>query len=109
MATLSYEIKVVDIFVEEYVPQLERIFQLKDIILFLSSLAGEIYTREPGGQDADKTDTVLLLDKNKEFKAFGSKALDAYFDNNHGGQDLLFEKFKMGLYEDQTHAKALNG
>ena len=55
----------------------------------------EIHIKEPGGQEAGKINTVLLLKKNQEFNAFGSKALNTYFEDNFDGQDLLFEKFKM--------------
>jgi hypothetical protein len=77
------------------------------------ALAGEIYTKEPGGQDSCKTHTALLLDKEGNFKAFGSRALGAYFQNNCDGQDLLFENFKMGLHGNEgslaPQAAALNG
>ena len=67
----------------------------------------------PGGQDAGKTNTALLLDQQVNFVAFGNQALDTYFDNNHGGTDLLFERFKMDLDCSQgnikTDATALNG
>jgi hypothetical protein len=78
-------------------------------------VTAEIHTKEPGGQDAVKTKTVLLLDHKKEFLSFGSKALDAYYNDNHNATDLLFEKFKMNLNtegNDRTikrHAWALNG
>jgi hypothetical protein len=80
---------------------------------FASEGALEICIKEPGGQDATKTNTVLLLDRNLRFKAFGSKALDAYYEDNAGGADLLFEKFKMGLHQNDSdtvpQATALNG
>jgi hypothetical protein len=73
----------------------------------------EIFVREPGGQDATKTNTVLLLDQNFGFLAFGSKALDAYYEDNQDGAHLLIEKFKMGLHhnedEGEPQATALNG
>ncbi len=73
----------------------------------------EIFIREPGGQDASKTNTVLLLDQNLRFLAFGSKALDAYYEDNKDGAHLLIEKFKMGLHQNEVggvpHATALNG
>ena len=71
--------------------------------------AAEIHIKEPGGQDSSKTNTALLLNKDGVFKAFGSKALDAYFEDNSEGQDLLFEKFKMGLHFKLANTKALNG
>jgi hypothetical protein len=79
----------------------------------MNAIAAEIHTKEPGGQDAGKTNTVLLLNKECEFKAFGSRALDEYFEDNCDGQDLLFEKFKMGLHGNDgslaPQATALNG
>jgi hypothetical protein len=76
-------------------------------------LTGEIHTKEPGGQDAGKTRTVLLLDHNKQFLSFGSTALHAYYNENHNKADLLFEKFKMNLDTSNgninARATALNG
>jgi hypothetical protein len=71
----------------------------------------EIHIKMPGGQEAGKTNTALLLDQQGKFVAFGSQALDAYFENNNDGTDLLFERFKMGLENSQgtTNATALNG
>ena len=73
----------------------------------------EICIREPGGQDASKTNTALLLDQNSKFLAFGSKALEAYYDDNKDGTHLLFEKFKMRLHQNEDggepQALALNG
>ena len=67
----------------------------------------------PGGQEAGKTNTALLLDQYGNFVAFGSRALDAYFEDNNDETDLLFERFKMGLDCSQgnvnTDATALNG
>ena len=81
--------------------------------VLIKPTTAKIHTKEPGGQGAGKTNTVLLLNKDQEFKAFGSKALDAYFEDNCEGQDLLFEKFKMNLHcQDENitmQAKALNG
>ncbi len=80
---------------------------------FASGGALEICIKEPGGQDATKTNTALLLDRNLRFKAFGSKALDAYYEDNEDGTHLLFEKFKMGLHQNDSdtvpQATALNG
>jgi hypothetical protein len=60
-----------------------------------------------------KTNTTLLLDRHYKFKAFGSRALDAYYEDNEGGALLLFEKFKMGLHHNddssEPKATALNG
>ena len=76
-------------------------------------MSAEIHAKEPGGQEAGKTNTVLLLDQHGKFVAFGSKALKSYFENNHEGSDLLFEKFKMCLHGNKgdqvTQATALNG
>jgi hypothetical protein len=76
-------------------------------------LIAEIIVKEPGGQEAIKTNTVLLLDRNQKFMAFGSKALDSYFNDNKECTDLLFEKFKMILLNSRTGceplATALNG
>jgi hypothetical protein len=73
----------------------------------------EIHIKMPGGRDAGKTNTALLLDQHGHFVAFGSGALDAYFENNHDETDLLFERFKMrlagGQDDVQTDAIALNG
>ncbi len=82
--------------------------------LFLTfCMTAEIHTKEPGGQDAGKTQTALLLDRNMQFISFGSKALDAYYNENHSATDLLFEKFKMALDTSngkiKEHATALNG
>jgi hypothetical protein len=67
----------------------------------------------PGGQDECKTNTALLLNSQEKFVAFGIRALDVYFEDNHDGTDLLFERFKMGLHCSQDSinidAKALNG
>jgi hypothetical protein len=80
---------------------------------FASAGALEICIKEPGGQDATKTNTVLLLDRDLRFKAFGSKALDAYYEDSEDGAHLLFEKFKMGLHQNESEtvpqATALNG
>ncbi len=65
--------------------------------LFTEHMAAEIHTKEPGGQDAGKTHTVLLLDRNEQCLLFGSKALDAYYNENHNATNLLFKKFKMNL------------
>jgi hypothetical protein len=76
-------------------------------------VTGEIYVKMPGGEGADKTNTALLLDQQGNFVAFGSRALDAYFEDNNDGKNLLFERFKMGLDcsqgNVQTNATALNG
>ena len=92
---------------------LVAIFFLPALNILIRPTTAEIHTKEPGGQEAGKTNTVLLLNKDQEFKAFGSKALDAYFEDNCEGQDLLFEKFKMNLHcQDENitmQAKALNG
>jgi hypothetical protein len=76
-------------------------------------VTAEIHIKMPGGQDAGKTNTALLLDQQGNFVAFGSQALDAYFEDNNGQNDLLFERFKMGLDNSQgtvnTNAIALNG
>ena len=81
--------------------------------LFTEYMTAEIHTKEPGGQDAVKTQTVLLLDHKKQFLFFGSKALDEYYNENHNATDLLFEKFKMNLDTSKGHIKAqaaaLNG
>ncbi len=65
----------------------------------------EIICKEPGGQEAKKAPTVMLLDSQEEFKAFGSKALDVYYTGDDGfmfcnyGESgyLLVEKYKMAL------------
>jgi hypothetical protein len=53
------------------------------------------------------------LDQNSRFLAFGSKALDAYYEDNKDGTHLLFEKFKMGLHQNddggEPQAESLNG
>ena len=80
----------------------------------------EIICKEPGGQEARKAPTVLLLDHLGGFQAFGSKALDLYYGGvddyvlcNYGnGGHMLFEKFKMVLNSSdvQTYkTPALNG
>ena len=73
-------------------------------------VAAEIVCKEPGGQDALKTQTALLLDKGLNFLAFGSKALDMFYERDDG--HLLFEKFKMdlhGLHSLNVSSSALNG
>ena len=86
-------------------------WMLANILTFC--MTAEIHTKEPGGQDAGKTQTVLLLDHKMQFLSFGSKALDAYYNENHNATDLLFEKFKMALDTSngkiKGHATALNG
>ncbi len=81
--------------------------------VFTECVTAEIHTKEPGGQDAGKTHTVLLLNREKQFLLFGSKALDAYFNENHNDTDLLFQKFKMNLDTSNgkisAQAEALNG
>ncbi len=77
-------------------------------------MTAEIYVKEPGGQEVGKTNTALLLDEDGKFIAFGSKALNTYFEDNHNATDLLFERYKLGLDSSQgnsiaTHATALNG
>ena len=70
----------------------------------------EIKILEPGGQEPGKTHTILLLDGNGNFKAFGSKAHEDYYDCDEQG--LLFEKFKMFLHDAHAgppQAVALNG
>jgi hypothetical protein len=89
-------------------------YPLIKLFIWANSIAtAEIHIKMPGGYDADKTNTVLLLDQQENFVAFGSRALDAYFEDNNDGQDLLFERFKMGLDcsqgNVQTNATALNG
>jgi hypothetical protein len=83
-------------------------------------MLSEIICKEPGGQEAKKAPTVLLLDHLGQFQAFGSKALDLYYGGEEGyvccnygdGGNMLFEKFKMVLNssDSQTYkAPALNG
>ena len=75
-------------------------------------LSAEIHVKEPGGQEAKKTNTALLLDRNKTFRSFGSKALKDYYDDNKDGTDMLFDKFKMNLHDSDAEepiATALNG
>jgi hypothetical protein len=57
-----------------------------------------------------KTHTALLLDKKSNFLAFGSKALDVFYENEE--EHLFFEKFKMDLHELNSlnaSSAALNG
>ena len=70
----------------------------------------EIKILEPGGQEPGKTHTSLLLDGNGNFKAFGFKAHEDYYECDEQG--LLFEKFKMFLHDAHAgppQAVALNG
>jgi len=72
----------------------------------------EIQVHMPGGQEAGKTNTSLLLDPQGNFLAFGSKArVDYYMHDEKGG--MLFEKFKMRLNDKhngaEPSAQALNG
>jgi hypothetical protein len=71
-------------------------------------VTAEIHIKMPGGQEAGKTNTALLLDQQGKFVAFGSQALDAYFEDNNGGTDLLFERFKMGLDNSQGNVSTIN-
>ena len=54
-----------------------------------------------------KTPTVLLLDPDEKFKAFGKYALDTYYSLNKSepkrvGDYYLFRQFKMTLYSLQV-------
>jgi hypothetical protein len=80
----------------------------------------EIICMEPGGQEARKAPTVVLMDNQGKFKAFGSNALDLYYGGDDGyvfcnyGENgyMLFEKFKMVLNSSDIRsykATALNG
>jgi hypothetical protein len=70
-------------------------------------VTAEIQIKMPGEQDADTVHTALLLDKQGIFVAFGKRALDAYFEDNHCGSYLLFERFKMGLQCSQCLVQIL--
>ena len=83
-------------------------------------MCSEIICKEPGGQEARKAPTLLLLDNLGRFQAFGSKALDLYYGGDDGyvfcnyGDDgnMLFEKFKMVLNSPDIltyKTPALNG
>ena len=86
----------------------------------VSSIFSEIICKEPGGQEARKAPTVVLLDNQGNFKAFGSNALDLYYGGDDGyvfcnygaNGDMLFEKFKMVLNSADVRSyktPALNG
>ncbi len=75
---------------------------------------------EPGGQEARKAPTVVLMDNQGKFKAFGSNALDLYYGGDDGyvfcnygeNGDMLFEKFKMKFNSSDIRSyktPALNG
>jgi hypothetical protein len=69
----------------------------------------DIESKEPGGQEARKTLTNLLLDDNGDFKSFGFRARRDYFENETGA---FFANYKMVLNESSTggpQVKALNG
>ncbi len=53
-------------------------------------VTAEIHIKMPGGQEAGKTNTALLLDQQGKFVAFGRQALDAYFEDNNGGTIFVF-------------------
>lgn len=66
----------------------------------------EIYTKKwnnPSGKgrESDKTPTTILLDANKEFKAFGYEAEDEYEElcnSNRHNKYYYFRHFKMRLH-----------
>ena len=62
------------------------------------SFAGsdDIESKEPGGQEARKTLTNLLLDNQGNFKSFGFRARRDYFENEEGA---FFSNYKMVLNE----------
>ena len=77
---------------------------------FHAGISEEIICREPGGQEAKKAPTVLLLDQQKKFVAFGARAQERYYESDYSL--LLFERFKMNLHRLETisaMATALNG
>eukprot|EP00960_Hanusia_phi_P077200 768663-Hanusia_phi.AAC.5 len=71
----------------------------------------EIFCREPGGQEPGKTSTTLLLTRDEQFIAFGSRAREEYYEGDPSS--LFFENFKMLLnqVDGGTYplAPALNG
>ena len=74
--------------------------------------ADEIVSKQPGGQEAGKTHSSILLDRNQKFIAFGSKAREGYFELDEENGGLFFENYKMGLDDDlgsAPQARALNG
>lgn len=58
----------------------------------------EIFSKQPGGQEAGKTHSSILLSADQKFIAFGSKAREEYFEHDERG--LFFENYKMGLDDD---------
>jgi molecular chaperone DnaK (HSP70) len=68
----------------------------------------QIICKEPGGQDAKKTATSVLLDSAGNLKSFGFKARNDYYEEYDGdgepSRDLLFEKFKMQLHESSQRS-----
>ena len=68
---------------------------------FAYSFSGsdDIESKEPGGQEARKTLTNLLLDDNGNFKSFGFRARRDYFENQSGA---FFANYKMVLNESSA-------
>lgn len=66
------------------------------------------YEQWPGlTPGTSKTPTVLLLDPDEKFEAFGKNALDRYYSLNRSkskrvGDYYLFRQFKMSLYNVQV-------
>jgi hypothetical protein len=60
----------------------------------------DVVVKEPGGQEAKKTLTNVLLAPDGTFKAFGTKARDDFYESDCS--DLFFEKFKMQLHDSST-------
>lgn len=77
------------------------------------SAPGVIEAREPGGQQARKTLTCLLLDERGDFVNFGDAARQQYYEDHEESPGLLlFTNYKMHLHSADSSApvtKASNG
>ena len=63
-----------------------------------------IQTQLQGLEAGRKIPTALLLDKDKQFKAFGKPAMEEYFDMEDDEMEdhFFFDRFKMVLGEDSV-------
>jgi hypothetical protein len=63
----------------------------------------DIIVKEPGGQEAAKTLTNVLLDSRGNFQSFGKQARKEHYEDGTG---LFFENFKMQLHESARRPTA---
>ena len=79
---------------------------------FLADDENDITCKTPGGQGADKAETVILLNRaSLEVLAFGAAAREEYCEQDEDCTDgpLLFECYKMLLKDNTFTVEAVDG